>query len=424
MSLAVQCTGVSAGYHRDTVLHDISLELPEGSRAALLGPNGAGKSTLLRVLTGWRPAQSGDVRLFGRPLRGMRAAERARWVAMVPQEWHAPFAYTVEELVWIGRSARDGSGAEARRAVEEAMAYSDLLELRDRPHHELSGGEKQRVAIAMALAQEPRLILLDEPTSHLDINHRADILRLVERLNRERGMTVLMSSHDIARAAEFFPRLMLMRRGRIAAEGSADDLLRDDLLSEAYDAPLHAHRDAGGGWRVDADPRMTAPAPAGHGRLHIIGGGGSAAVILRRLKLAGWSLTCGALNEGDTDAQAAHALGIETALERPFSPLGAAALDAARALAARADALIISETAYGSGNLANLDVALEAAGRGCPVLVNVQDLTTRDFTGGAAREKIDRLLTLGARPWHHPGELPALLEKIRNPAPPAATSHR
>lgn len=424
MSLAVQCIGVTAGYHRESVLHDISLELPEGSRTALLGPNGAGKSTLLRVLTGWRPAQSGDVRLFGRPLRSMTAPERARMVAVVPQEWHPPFAYTVEELVWIGRSAHAGPQGEGRRAVEEAMAYVDLLELRHRPHHELSGGEKQRVAMAMALAQEPRLILLDEPTSHLDINHRADVLRLVERLNHERGMTVLMSSHDVAGAAEFFPNLLLMRAGRILAHGGTEDVLKDSLLSEAYDAPLHVQRDAAGGWRVDAHSGMAAAAPAAGGRVHVIGGGGSAAAILRRLKLAGWSLTCGALNEGDTDAQAARALGIETALERPFSPLGAPALAAARALAAKADALIISETAFGSGNVANLDLAMEAIRRGCPVLVNVQGLATRDFTGGAARERVDGLLSAGARPWHHPGELPSLLADIRNPIQTAAPSDR
>ena len=409
MSLAVQCIDVVAGYHRESVLRGISLDLPEGARAAVLGPNGAGKSTLLRALTGFRPAQSGEVRLFGRPIRTIPAADRARLVAVVPQEWHAPFAYTVEELVWIGRSAHDGSRHAGRRAVEEAMAYADLLELRRRPHHELSGGEKQRVAIAMALAQQPRLILLDEPTSHLDINHRAEVLRLVERLNRERGMTVLMSSHDIAGTAESFPHLLLMREGRIVARGTAEEVLRDDRLSEAYDAPLHAHRDASGGWRVDADPGMIAAAPAGHGRVHVIGGGGSAAIILRRLKLAGWTLTCGALNEGDSDAQAARALGIETALERPFCPLGADAMDAARALAARADALVVSATAFGSGNLANVDLAREALDRGCAVLVNVQDLAARDFTGGDALERIERLLAAGARPWHHPGELPALL---------------
>ncbi|MBP7275553.1 MAG: ABC transporter ATP-binding protein [Kiritimatiellae bacterium] len=412
MSLAVQCTEVVAGYHRASVLRGVSLELPEGARAAVLGPNGAGKSTLLRAITGFRPASSGDVRLFGRPVRSISAAERARLVAVVPQEWHAPFAYTVEELVWIGRSARDGSRDDSRRAVEEAMAYADLLELRRRPHHELSGGEKQRVAIAMALAQQPRLILLDEPTSHLDINHRAEVLRLVERLNRERGMTVLMSSHDLAGAADAFPLLLLMREGRMVASGTAEEVLRDELLSEAYDAPLHAYRDAAGGWRVTAESGTLAAAPAGSGRVHVIGGGGSASVLLRRLKLAGWTLTCGALNEGDFDAQTARALGIETALERPFSPLGADALNAARALAARADALIVSATAFGSGNLANLDLAREAVARGCPVLVNMQDLTARDFTGGEANARIEQLLTSGARPWRHPGDLPALLASL------------
>lgn len=414
MSAAVLCAGLVAGYRGAPVLRDVAFTIDEGECVALIGPNGSGKSTLLRALTGWLPATAGEVRLFGRPVGRIPPAERARLVALVPQEFHPPFAYTVGELVRIGRSAVRGGGRDAAGAVEEALAYTDLLDLRDRPHTELSGGEKQRVAIAMALAQEPRLILLDEPTSHLDLNHRTEVLWLVERLNRERGLTVLMSSHDLARAAERFPRLILMHRGRIAAHGPPGEVLDEARLSEVYGATLRVRRDPAGGWRVDAEARAAAAAPAG-GRLHIVGGGGSATDLLRHLRLAGWTLTCGALNESDSDAIAAAALGIQTALEKPFCPLGPDALRAARGLAADAGILIVADTAFGPGNLANLDLADDALIRGCRVLINTRDLATRDFTGGQAQSRIDALLARGALPWRHPSDLAALL----SPQPPA-----
>jgi iron complex transport system ATP-binding protein len=408
MSAAIECRGVSAGYRNAPVVREVSFVLEEGDCAALIGPNGAGKSTLLRALTGWLPALAGEVRLFGRPVGGIPPAERARLVAVVPQEFHPPFAYTVGELVHIGRSSLRGDGRDAARAVEEALAYTDLLDLRDRPHSELSGGEKQRVAIAMALAQEPRIILLDEPTSHLDLNHRTEVLWLVERLNRERGLTVLMSSHDLARAAERFPRLMLMDRGRLIAHGPPEAVLEENRLSAIYGATLRVRREAGGGWRVDAEPRTVESAPPA-GRMHLIGGGGSAAGLLRHLRLAGWTLTCGALNEGDSDAIAAAALGIDTALEKPFCPLGPDALQAARQLAAKADILIVADTAFGPGNLANLDLASDALDRGCRVLINTRDLLARDFTGGQAHTRIQDLLARGALAWHHSSDLSSIL---------------
>jgi len=136
------------------------------------------------------------------------------------------------------------------REIDHAMEYTDTLELRERLYTELSGGEKQRVIIAMALAQEPRLLMLDEPTAHLDINHRLEILELLEKLNRERGLTVLMTSHDLNLAAEFFPQLVLMDRGRIAAVGTPEETLREDLLEKVYHCKLSVRRDESGVFSV------------------------------------------------------------------------------------------------------------------------------------------------------------------------------
>lgn len=413
MNTAITCRDVLAGYRDLTVLNGLTLAVATGQMAALLGPNGAGKSTLLRVLTGLHPAQSGVVELFGRPVTQLRPAERARLVAVVPQELTTPMAFSVAELVTLGRQVSRGRWAGLssadRHAVERALAYTDMLELRDRRLTELSGGEKQRAVIAMALAQEPQLLLLDEPTAHLDINHRLEVLQLLERLNRERGLAVLMASHDLNLAAEFFPHLFLLDHGRVAAAGTALEVLREDVLAEVYHCQLTVRRDVTGTLTVLP---VRLPAAAGQaGRVHVICGGGSGVEILRRLCLSGWQVSCGALNEGDTDAQAAAALGLEVALEKPFSPLGQAALEHASRLAAAADLIVVSEVPFGPGNVANLQLALRACQAGQRVLLNTRNADSRDHTPQRqATALMQSLLQAGATPWERIGELLACLQ--------------
>lgn len=247
---AVETVGVTVGYGKTPLIVEMSLRVETGEMAALLGPNGAGKTTLLRALTGLHPLRAGVVRLFGIEGTRLSAAERARLVAAAPQEMTVPMPFTVEEVVGIGRTARlprwRAPGPDHRRAVEEAMRRMDVLDLRDRLFEELSGGERQRVVIAMALAQEPQLLLLDEPTAHLDIHHRLEILRLIRRLNRERGLTVLMTSHDLNLAAEFCQRLFLLDRGRIVARGTPEETLTEPLLRQVYRCDLCVRREEDG----------------------------------------------------------------------------------------------------------------------------------------------------------------------------------
>lgn len=245
---AFQLEDVTAGYGRDPVLRRLSLAVAPGEKVALLGPNGAGKSTLLRVVTGLLKPRAGSVRLDGVDVRGMPPAQRARRVAVVPQELTTPMAFTVEEMVLMGRTATlprwQRPAAAEWEAVERAMDEADVSALRARFFMELSGGEKQRVALALALAQEPQTILLDEPTSHLDLHHKFDIMRLIERLNRDKGITVLMVSHDANLAAEVCGRIVLLHRGEIVADGPPRAVLREDILQKVY--PCR--------WRVKEDP--------------------------------------------------------------------------------------------------------------------------------------------------------------------------
>jgi iron complex transport system ATP-binding protein len=251
---AFELEGVVAGYRGTPVLREVSLSWAAGERGALIGPNGAGKSTLLRVITGRLPASSGRVRLFGRPVGEIPAAERASLAAVVPQSFPAVLPFTIEELVLMGRTSSLSRwarpAAEERAAVEEALDQTDLQPIRRRRIGELSGGERQRAALAMALARKPRLLLLDEPTAHLDIHHGLEILERVERLNRQTGLTVLITNHDLGLAAEFSDRLILLQNGRVAADGPPTAVLREDLLRDVYQCDLRVRRDPPFGWTI------------------------------------------------------------------------------------------------------------------------------------------------------------------------------
>jgi iron complex transport system ATP-binding protein len=228
---------VTAAYRAETVLHDLSLQVARGEMVALVGPNGAGKSSLLRVITGLLPAQ-GTVQVAGTDIARLCPRARARLLAVVPQEIARDIPYTAHDFVLLGRTASlprfGGPSSKDFEAVREAMTLTETWSLRQRPLPEMSGGERQRLALAMALAGQPEIILLDEPTSHLDLRHRAEMMRLLTRLNREQRATILMVVHDLTLASQFFSRLVLLSEGRKLADGTPDEVLRPDTLEAAY----------------------------------------------------------------------------------------------------------------------------------------------------------------------------------------------
>ena len=237
---------IAAGYGDRVVLHDISFDLHEGDFVGFIGPNGSGKTTLLRTLSGTLPIKSGRVVLGSRPLSSLRRRDLSRQLAVVPQVLTVPVAFTVEEFVAMGRTPYvKGWGKLAHHdldAVEQAMRLTGTLELAARSVDELSGGERQRVYVAMALAQEPKILMLDEPTAHQDIHFAWTLMELLHTLNREQKMTVVFTTHDLNLAMAFCTRVLLLEKGRIALHGNPAEVANPEILSRVYEYPLELVR--------------------------------------------------------------------------------------------------------------------------------------------------------------------------------------
>lgn len=239
---AIEVTDLAFRYRNGRVLDGISFVVEAGEVLGVIGPNSAGKTTLLRLLSRVLVPESGKVTLFGRDLNALTKREVARTVAVVPQEFQVAFPFTVEQVVAMGRypHAR-GIGFETgedRRAAEQALEETGTRHLAGKYLDQLSGGEKQRVVIARALAQEPRVLLLDEPMAHLDFSHQMEILRLLRRLKAERGLTIILVSHDLNAAAGCSDRLLLLKGGTVLTAGRPEEVMRAEILESAYGCPI------------------------------------------------------------------------------------------------------------------------------------------------------------------------------------------
>jgi iron complex transport system ATP-binding protein len=235
---AIELRGVGLSYGSRQVLADIDLRIATAERVCLVGPNGAGKSSLLRCITGAVRPAAGAVLLDGIPIVELGRERLAHQVAVVPGHVALPFAMRVEEVVALGRIPHEhplsGPGPSDHAAVEEAMERVGIMGLRGRDARGLSLGERQLMLLAMALAQRGRLLILDEPTVHLDLRHQVEVMELLADLNVRAGLTVLAVLHDLALAAHFFPRLLLLHEGRLVADSPPAEVLTPERVREVY----------------------------------------------------------------------------------------------------------------------------------------------------------------------------------------------
>ncbi len=250
MEAVLSIEDVSFGYGERSVLRGVSLRLRPGSFVGLVGPNGSGKTTLLRIAAGLLRPSGGRVTLGGHPVEKMNRSELARRLALLPQNAVLPPSFTAWEIVLMGRTPYLGflgrEGPSDLAMAERAMGMARCRELADRRLEELSGGERQRVLMARALAQQPEVLLLDEPTAHMDLQHQISAVELVAELV-EGGLTALGVFHDLNLAARYCDRIALLSDGRLLAEGVPDEVLRPEMLSGAFrvELCLAPHPDGG-----------------------------------------------------------------------------------------------------------------------------------------------------------------------------------
>jgi len=240
---ALRIEGLSFGYGRQEVISDLGLEVPAGTFCCLMGPNGSGKTTLLQLASGALVPNSGRIEIFGRSLTDWDRRSLARQVAVVPQRFELGFPFTVEEVVLLGRVPHRGPLAldrpVDRDVARQAMRATGIEHLAARRMSELSGGEFKRVVVAKALAQQPRLLLLDEPAAHLDIRHQVALYELIARVRTEFGTSVLAAVHDLNLAAAYGQRFALLKAGRLLRQGSLEQVMTYSNLKQAFDIEIY-----------------------------------------------------------------------------------------------------------------------------------------------------------------------------------------
>ncbi|MBS3947206.1 MAG: ABC transporter ATP-binding protein [Dethiobacter sp.] len=379
-------------YGERKVLDGLTFSVTEGSFTGVIGPNGSGKTTLFKLLTGVLTTQSGSILLDSCPLRSFPRRALAQQMAVVSQEADGGLLFTVEELVGMGRAPFlgrfQGESVADRQVVREALEMTGCLHLRGRIVGELSGGERQRVTIARALAQQPQVLLLDEPTSHLDIGYQQEILDLVKRLNASQGMTVLAVLHDLNLAAYYSDTLLLLHEGKLWAAGSPVEVITADNVAAVYRTRvLVTPHPVLGAPTVSFLPGKRTVAASKNIRVHVLAGGGSAGELLRDLTEAGFAVTTGVLNIGDSDWEAAKSLAVPAVTEAPFSPISQERHYENLDLISRAAVVVLAEIPVGYGNVLNLRAAVAALAAGKKVyLLEERPKLPRDFTGGEALE--------------------------------------
>lgn len=433
-SPALALDGLSVVYGRRAALRDVTFVARAGEVAALAGPNGSGKSTLLRASVGLETLASGSVRLGGRILSELSLRGRALRASWMPQEEPPGDNLRVTDYVRYGRFPHVAplaaeSEADAQ-AVERGLHLAGASELRDRSVWELSGGERQRVRLARVLAQRTPLLLLDEPTAHLDVGHQLDVLDRVRSIARDEHAAVVVALHDLNLAARFADRVVVLHRGRVVADGTPSDVLAPGLLLSVWGIDSELRYDARTRLpylipRVPVLATGSPPvAPAASLRVHVLAGGGSGETLFHRLVDAGHAVSAGALPLFDSDTELVEQLRLPAALEVPFAPISEATRAELRALLAASEAIVVAPFPVGPTNLANLEELARFPRPRSVVLIRHAEPRPWDFTGGVASGLRAALVARGATEVANVDEALEALARLprAGPPPPSAAA--
>ncbi len=390
-TVSLRIDNIACRYETANVLENISFSATAGDFVGVIGPNASGKSTLLKSISKILRPHTGVVLLNQRDIYTLKSAGVAKKLAVVPQKSAISFAFTALEVVLMGRAPHLGrfeiEGREDLLIAKRSMELTNTWHLRERPIDRLSGGEEQRVIIARALAQEPRVLLLDEPTGHLDINHQIEILDLIKRLNKEWEMVVIAIFHDLNVASQYCDRLILLFEGKIFAAGRADDVLTRENIEKVYGIRVIVKEDDVSGKLLIHPQRKSAVRPT-KGKVHIVAGCGSAVSLVSRLVEEGYNVSLGVLNVGDSDYIAAKTLGLDVVEEKPFSRITQESHQKNLEFIKEADYVILTNIPIGFGNIKNLEAAGQAQ---TLITIEKEPIEERDYTKGEATKLYHQL---------------------------------
>jgi iron complex transport system ATP-binding protein len=393
--------GVECRYGSVKILEDVNLQVEGGDFVGILGPNGSGKTTLLKSISRVLKPHKGAILLNEADIYALKSVEVAKQMAVVPQETSIGFNFAALDIVLMGRNPHMGRfqmESEKDMAVaRKVMKLTNTWHLAERPINELSGGEKQRVIIARALAQEPKILLLDEPLTHLDIINQLEIMDLVKELCVKEKLIVLAVFHDFNLAARYCNAAIMITKGTVFAAGSLTEVLTSENIKSVFhvDAIVKKHLVTNSVFVIPLSPQK--PSATRKCAIHLICGAGTGTNLMKVLLDEGYGVTAGVLNVLDTDFETAEFLKIPVTSEAPFSPITERTHAANLTMMRKASTIILTSVPFGHGNLQNLEAALEALEIGIPVfVVDEVPIESRDFTHGTAQALFAELKRKGA----------------------------
>lgn len=354
---------LNVGYDKKIVIEGVNIQALKGQTICLIGPNGAGKSTILRTLTGMLAPVDGCVYIGQEDVRKMKSSDKAKKMAVVLTEKLNLNMTSVYEIASMGRTPHTGFfgrlSSEDKKIVEDCLKTVGAWELKDRDYISLSDGEKQKVMIARALAQSPELIVLDEPTSHLDIKHKVEVVRILNKLALETGLTVILALHDIDIAMKFCQMVLMVKDGKVVAQGSPEDIVERDTIVKLYDIQGAFFDSVLGNVEIcnEAEPVVFVAAGAGYG-----------IPVYRMVSRMGLGIATGVLKENDIDCSVATSMKLTVISNHSFEPLGREQLDAAIQWVKKCRVFIDTGFPVGSENQGNIELFLQAVKDGCQVL--------------------------------------------------------
>lgn len=398
------------------VLKNLSMNIKPGVFISIVGPNGSGKSTFLKNISTYLRPQKGIVILGTEDINKLSRKEISKRISVVPQNTSLEFDFKVKDMVMMGRhpyiNRFKGETAEDIKIVKEAMTYTNILMFSDRMFNELSGGEKQRVILAQALAQQPNILLLDEPVSHLDLQHQVEILDLIKRMSIQECKTVIAVLHDLNMASVYSDYIVILKEGKIFAEGEPQKVLSCKNIEEVFKTKVYISNNPITG-RPYIYTLSSIQKPKRKLKIHMICGGGSGFSFIRSLSNNGFKVSTGVLNIGDSDWTISKEYQLDIAEEIPFIGISSDAYERNKELVLKADIIILMPVYFSKANIKNLEILLEEKLEDKKIYIIDDDrFEKRDFCEGEALSLYDKIKKMDNVELVHESELMNLLIRL------------